>query len=366
VKELNYVCLPNDTSYGLTAFETCRALTNLGVKVNLFPINEYGLGASPEDHDFLFSLLKNAESFNVGAPSLRLWHAFDMALHAGAGNRFGWTIFELDQFSPRELAHLRSQDMVIVCSEWARQVCLANKINAKVARLGVDHKVFHPGLKTGNFPRKFRDSTVFINVGKMELRKHDIILECFESAFADGENVELHMVWDNRLLDQRAPQEKASWLKAYRTSKLADRITLYDWLPSQNDVAKLIANADCGVFPSHAEGFNLGLLQTLACGTLAIATDYSAHTEFCTVGNTMLIDVLDTEEAYDGVWFKGGAGNWAKFGVAENEQLINYMRYVHQQKQSGANMVNDIGAEDAKQFTWENTAKKLMEIINEN
>ena len=48
--------------------------------------------------------------------------------------------------------------------------------------------------------------------------------------------------------------------------------------------------ADCGLFPARAEGWNLELLEMMACGKQVIATNYSAHTEFCTKENSILIE----------------------------------------------------------------------------
>ena len=89
-----------------------------------------------------------------------------MSQFVGSGTRAGFPIFELDTFTELEKAHLSQLDSLIVCSDWARKVCLENGVvgdNSRpvisVAPLGVDGQVFKPHLST-------RKTTVFFNCGK--------------------------------------------------------------------------------------------------------------------------------------------------------------------------------------------------------
>ena len=63
-----------------------------------------------------------------------------------------------------------------------------------------------------------------------------------------------------------------------------------------------MAGADCGVFLSRAEGWNLGLLEMMAMGKPVITTNYSGHTEFATPANALLVEVPEVEPAKDGVF----------------------------------------------------------------
>ena len=85
-------------------------------------------------------------------------------------------------------------------------------------------------------------------------------------------------------------------------------------------VYNIMSQVDCGVFPSRGEGWNLELLEMMSAGKHVVATDYSAHTEFCTKENSGLVSISDVEPAFDGKWFFG-QGNWAKISAHENESL---------------------------------------------
>ena len=120
--------------------------------------------------------------------------------------------------------------------------------------------------------------------------------------------------------------------------------------------------ADCGVFPSRAEGWNLEAIEMLACGKELIATDYSAHTEFCTDENSRLIQIEEKETAYDGIWFHG-QGSWAAINPLQVEQLVEHMRAVHKKKQETGKIYNENGVETAKKFNWKKTADVILENI---
>jgi glycosyltransferase involved in cell wall biosynthesis len=360
MESINLVCCPNFTSFGISATNIIKQLTAKGVRVNLFPIHMEGIEAYPEDHELLRQCMTNAQLFDYKAPSVRIWHQHDLGMHAGRGLRVGYPIFELDSFNEIEKHHLQMQERIIVCSQWAKEIIGRNGIDVptEVVPLGVDSSVFYPNRSRPS------DNTSFYACGKKELRKaHDVILKCFERAFSASDKVELHLFWANRILQHRNPEEDRSWNSYYKNSKLSSKIHLYDWVPSQSELADRIRPLDCCIAISRAEGFDLPLLESFAMGKQAIVTDSSAHTEFATSGNSMLVSVDETELAMDGIWFFG-SGNWSKLGPKQENQITEYMKEVHFKKQSGDTLFNTEGLETSRRLTWSNTADKLIEAIS--
>jgi hypothetical protein len=94
-------------------------------------------------------------------------------------------------------------------------------------------------------------------------------------------------------------------------------------------------------------------------GKPTIATNYSAHTEFCTSDNCYLVNIDETEKAFDGKAFQG-QGNWAKLGKNQIENIIEHMRYVYKNRI----MANPYGIETAKKYSWENAAQQLVRCIS--
>ena len=142
---------------------------------------------------------------------------------------------------------------------------------------------------------------------------------------------------------------------------MGNRVKIIPKQKSQISVADIMKSTDCGVFPARAEGWNLELLEMMACGKHVIATDYSGHTEFCDDDNCMLIETDTLEEANDEKWFTG-QGEWAHIGDKQIDLIAAYMRDIHALKQGGHLEENAIGVETAKRFSWENSAKQIMSI----
>jgi hypothetical protein len=201
---------------------------------------------------------------------------------------------------------------------------------------------------------------VFLNVGKWEVRKgHEVLIHAFNHCFSEADHVELWMMTEYLELP---PEDKQRWHKLYLDSKLgrAGKIKILPPVASHVELAGIMRSASCGVFPSLAEGFNLELLETMACGRPVIATNYSAHTEYCNPANALLIETPRLVPAYDGRWHFGKQGNWAAWEHSQTDQLCDYLRHVYQLHAHG-DIVNQNGVETGRKLTWDNTTTRIME-----
>ncbi len=255
-----------------------------------------------------------------------------------------------------EKAELKAMHTVCVCSQWAKGVVLENcpeipQFAIPVVPLGVDRTIFHE--RAGEPDSAW---TTFLNIGKWEYRKgHDIIAEAFSLAFEPRDRVRLWMMNHNPFLSETQINE---WENLYRDSPMGDKISFLPRVQTHGEVAKIMAEADCGVFPARAEGWNLELLEMMSMGKQVITTEYAAHTEFCDGANAHLIEVEGLEPAYDGVFFGDDTvGSWAKLGQNQQDMLVEHLRYVHKNKG-----VNTEGIKTAKEFSWENAAKRIIEL----
>lgn len=351
--ELSIICPINSLGYGVASLHIIDELMNLGAKVNLFPIGRSE--CHPRHQQNIRQALLNSDTFYVDAKCVRIWHQHDMSMFVGHGEHIGFPIFELDTFTPKEKHHLSTCDRLFVCSHWAKDIIEKNGIDVpvNVVPLGVDNDVFQPKLSK-------RKPTVFLNVGKWEKRKgHDKLCDAFNLAFTPDDNVELWMMCENPFL---TPEQTQEWKDKYTNTPLGDKIRFVPRVESDTEVAEIMRQADCGVFLSRAEGWNLDALEMLACGKQVIATNYSAHTEFLTTDNSFLLSIENLEVAYDGIWFHN-QGYWAEITKDTICQCINSMRLVHDQKQKGKLKINKSGLDTAEEFSWTNTTKRICDIL---
>jgi glycosyltransferase involved in cell wall biosynthesis len=360
---LNLISSLEPIGYGYVGRFILKELINAGVEVALFPLS-YHVSMSDDPRHPVKIGLANAGKYDPNAPSLRIAQARTQAEHVGRAKHVGFPIFELDRFDASETHHLKQLDTILVCSKWAAGIVASSGINVAVvvAPLGVDRSVFHEAIADGR-PRTQNlepGPTVFVNNGKWEWRKgHDFLLQAFCKAFTPSDNIILKLLSRSYILND---QGNDAWARVFLSSSIGSRVQLIPRVASQGDVAALLAECDCGVFPSRAEGWNLGLLECMSVGLNVIATNYSAHTEFVEPANCRFIDIDDTEPppAGDLVW---GTGNWGKLGPSQMEQMVHHLREVHRLKQEGSLLRNNAGIETAKGFSWHRTADAVLQAV---
>ena len=349
--QINYSAPLGTLGYGYTGYYILKNLIKLGVDVNVSPIGNPQLDMINE---FASSWYGNKPIFN-NAPSIRIWHQNEVHYRVGNGKHYGFPIFELDKFKPAELNSMNACDELIVTSEWGKEILKRNgvKPTAKVVPLGVDTDIFTPSK-----PSK-RENTIFLNVGKWEIRKgHDILIECFNKAFNKNDKVELWLLCDNIFLQDGGK----SWVDKCKNSNLAGKIRIIPRQNTHQNIKDIMDQADVGVFPARAEGWNLELLEMMSIGKNVITTNYSAHTEFCNNSNSKLIECDQLETANDNIWFHN-FGSWVYLGDEQQEQLICHMRNLHIDKQNNNLNINYSGIDTGQKFSWKNSAKKLIEAI---
>jgi glycosyltransferase involved in cell wall biosynthesis len=359
---INLMAPINQLGYGVAGLNILKSLQKAGHDVALHVIGGAQI-TNKDDEESVKRALKVATVFDKKAPCIKVWHQHDMATFVGKGKHIGFPIFELDTFSEIERHHLQSCDRLFVCSEWAKDIVKKNideyhscHYNINVVPLGVDMNIFKPAAISNN------DKVVFFNCGKWEIRKgHDILIEAFKNVAKIHQNVELWMMCSNPF---NTAEENARWHQLYNHPK----VKLIPRAETQSQVYNIMSQVDCGIFPSRAEGWNLELLEMMACGKYVIATNYSAHTEFCNEKNCGLIGIMELESAFDGKWFFG-QGKWAKIEKQQIEELttimLNFVEFKSDcmRSESGECPINKEGITTAQKFSWENTAKHITSYI---
>ena len=342
----------NQLGYGVAGLNILKALHKEGVEVSFFPLGQPQV-TNEDDAYAVRRGMRLAQTFDPNAPCIKIWHQNQMAERIGSGKFIGFPIFELDTFNSQEKHHLSSCEHLFVCSEWAKKVCLNNlhfgEHRVHVVPLGVDTELFPPA------PARQDNKTIFFNCGKWEIRKgHDILIQAFNRVAEEYDNVELWMMCSNPF---NSPEEENKWKKAYDHPK----VKLIPRMETQQEVYNIMSQVDCGVFPSRGEGWNLELLEMMATGKHVIATNYSAHTEFCTQENATLVPITDVESAFDGKWFFG-QGNWGKIDDEEVNLLTQEMNLF---AETYKGQQNTAGIETARKFSWQNTAKEIIKCLKQ-
>jgi glycosyltransferase involved in cell wall biosynthesis len=340
------------TGYGNASYNIIKSLKRQNHTVSLVPIGRPNI-ESEDQLKIIQECIDNQLRCSYDSPCVKIWHQFDLLSRVGNGKYYAYPFFEIDTFNDLEKHNLRMPDHLVVSSQWAKEIIEKNDIKKPISivNLGVDSEIFHP-IDVAKRPKNF----VFLTIGKWEIRKsHDVVIECFNRAFNDNDNVELWLVTHNPFLNNEQEKE---WINLVESSKLRQKIKIFPRLETQKDLAQVISYSDCGLYVSRAEGWNLELLETMAMNKPVIATNYSAHTEYCTPNNSYLVDIVSETKAVDNKWFNG-LGHWADIDDKAKDQIIDYMRHIYNNNIN----TNPSGVETATKFSWDNTANQLIRCI---
>jgi glycosyltransferase involved in cell wall biosynthesis len=367
--KINLTCPINiSTGYGHHCRNTLIHLVQNGIDVTLFPIGRCSTENKIEDN-IVSNAFHAQATFDSDAISLRIYQQFDLAHHVGSGKRIGFTVFELDSFRQQEVRHLESNDHIITCSEWGKDV-IFNKTSIpqeriSVVPLGVDTTIFNPHIPPfSSLLRDNKETFVILNCGKMEKRKgHDIISKIFSKAFNQSDNVELWIMGHNPFL---RPDEEQKWHQDIFDCKLSRKVRLIPHVQSHIDVSHIMNQANCGFFPSRAEGWNLELLEMMACGKPCICLNYSGHSQYINSDNSLCIKPRSLEVANDGKWFLD-TGSWASITPDVEDFFVEGLRSLYKSHKDGIIVPQAKSAlETAQTYTWENSVKDLIKVLEEN
>jgi glycosyltransferase involved in cell wall biosynthesis len=112
------------------------------------------------------------------------------------------------------------------------------------------------------------------------------VLEAFERVCNARPNDDLCLVM--KLKGGEMKSEHTERLHSY-ASRLKNRLILVDRLLSDNEIKNLLRCSDCFVSLHRSEGFGLGLINAMFLGKPAVATGYSANTDFMNSTNSCLV-----------------------------------------------------------------------------
>ena len=243
-------------------------------------------------------------------------------------------------------------------SEW-QKICTAeqgypiNKI--KVVPEGIDPNIFKPFFNAGSsgIDSCFR----FLLFGRWEHRKSTTeIIRTFLSTFKIDDNVKLVLSVDNNFaVDGFTSTEER--LKHYGWNN-DPRLEVVHFLPFQ-DYLDYLQKGNCLVSCSRSEGWNLPLIEAIACGTPSIHSDFSGQLEFAK-GVSWRVDIKGYKPP-EQMYGNNAPGLWAE---PDFDHLGEVMKYIYNNYDS-CKIKSVIDSDDIrKKYTWENAAQIALKHIS--
>jgi glycosyltransferase involved in cell wall biosynthesis len=285
----------------------------------------------------------------LDAPQVVYAPADRFAKNSGA-YRIGYTMLEVDRLPPTWVEQANAMDEIWTPTAWGAEVFRGSGVDRPihVVPLGVDPQHFKPAP-----PRtKLRDRTILLSVFEWGDRKGwDILLRAYRAAFRPQDRVLLLLKIDSRAPAPNPVREIAKLLP----DPSPPVGLLYNQPLTAAQLLELYASADCFVLPTRGEGWGMPILEGMACGVPAIATDWSGQTAFLTEANGYPLPIrglvpTDNRSPYyrDACWAE-----------PDETALVDLLRRVvadpDERRRKGAQ-----AAQDATLWTWQRGVDAIM------
>lgn len=347
------------TGYAMSTREILRALDGAGVRMTYRYV--YGPGtpfpvAEPQESaDYLLNVV--AQRGNSVRPPVAVVYGQGDVFRRNRGRRkVGFTMLEVDGFPANWVRQANRMDEVWVPSEFNRQGFAASGVKRPIHRipLGVDPNYFHPGIR--GFPNS-RGEFVFLSNFEWGERKEPwLLLKVFNDEFKAGEPVRLVCKIINKDREVHVRQEIAK----LRLKESGGKVSfLFNREFPYYQLGAFYRSADCFVSAGRGEGWDMPLMEAMACGLPAIATDWGAHTEFVHEGIAYPLRVRKTIPAVAKCPYYEGF-SWAD---PDPDHLRFLLRHVYENRNEAAGRGAAAAREMAQRWTWEQSAARILERL---
>lgn len=327
---------------------------------SMLKLAEFGPGKKAIDIDITYTVPQN----------------FPQRFLANSKHKCAIYNYEVTYWHPQWRKFYHLVDYYFPSSNFSAEVFCINGIPPEktfVIPHGVDTKIFNPNIPKVklNTKKKFK----FVAVVAPHFRKNiELLLEAYCEAFTAKDDVclvlktKVYKHSDGQYHMQKNPKGR----KAFEVvigdifKKLHKRhgknIPEIELLSGHVEHVASIYNAcDCHVTTTGAEGFGMPLLESMACGLLNIAPNYSGQLDFMNKNNSLLIDTtMRHAKPFEQYWTFNPK---SKIGQADKEHTKLLMRKAVDEYDSLMKKFKPNMEKIVEEFSWTNAAQKIVDAV---
>lgn len=282
-------------------------------------------------------------------------HNYFYSIDKYKNRKIAYNVWESTLYDDKFFNLLKNYDQFWCPSKWQKE-CIINQGYPKdkvfVVPEGVDVNTFYPEYFDYNFNLYKDNRFKFILFGRWEYRKATKeIIETFLKTFKNDEPVDLVLAVDNSDYANDGMKTTEERLKHFKIND--NRLKILHFV-NREDYIKFLKNGHVFLSCSRSEGWNLPLIEAMACGTPSIYSNCSGQLEFAegkghpvkVIGETSIPNSI-------GNYYEPDFDNLSK---VMRDVYVNYMEY----KNKALKESEIIRGE----FSWEKAANKAIEILN--
>ncbi|MEO8056196.1 MAG: glycosyltransferase [Acidobacteriota bacterium] len=348
------------TGYAMSCREILRACEREGIRAAYEYV--YGPGTpfvvreNPDARDYVLNVLSKRDAGR--RPKVSVVYGQGDVFHRARGRtKVGYTMLEVDGFPEDWVKQANEMDEVWVPSAFNREGFLASGLKKPVfvMPLGVDIDHFHPGIRGVRNPAG--DFVFLANFEWGERKRADMILKVFNQTFRRTDPVVLVC----KVINVNKTTDVIAQIEALGLSTRGGRIAiLHNREFPYHQLGALYRSADCYVSAARGEGWDMPLMEAMACGLPSIATDWGAHTEFVHEGISYPLRIRGLVPAdARAPYYKGF--RWAD---PDPEHLSHLFRRVVDHRDEAAAKGRRAAVEMAAMWTWDHAARRIAERLD--
>lgn len=315
------------------------------------------LQTGPEDVDCVYRI---CTPFRAGTDSLRTL-TFMVT-------EFGLSEGSFDAASRDMSFYTRGDNLIVAPSLWARDRVVdwgfpADRV--KIVPHGVDAATFLPATAAERQANRVAlglgdDDIVFLNVGVPTWNKGlDILLLAFATLRSQGHRIRLVLKDQKNVYGLSVDgivQELRRLHPGLAWTDVLGAMSVVSTNISREELRALYGIADCYVSPYRAEGFNLPVLEAIACGTPVVATRGGATDDFC--DDAVALRIGGVQHRHQDL--PGGVkGTYIEPDLSE---LIDAMAFFASRQSLDARRFADGRDRLLRRFSWESAARALAAL----
>lgn len=360
MNKLIYKGAMNSLSFGNVSYNLLKAMYKKEIQIAYFPVAEK----------------LNFESFDLISKEFQEWvvsgarnrfHVMDKNTHtfsqwhiSGSENRISpkqtlFTFYESDEPTLVEKSIVDMQDNCIFSSTHAMN-CFkeAGCNNVHYVPIGFDEDFCE--IDEDYLPDKIH----FGLMGKFENRKNTPqILKNWAKKYGNNFDYQLTCCINNPFMKV---DEMNRLIASSLDGKVYGNINFLPHLKTNSEVNEFMNAIDIDLSGlSGAEGWNIPAFNATALGKWSIVMNHTSHKDWANKNNSILIEPEEKVKIYDGRFFNENQPfNQGHMHKISDECMID----AFEKAEKNNRKKNKEGVKLQKQFTYEKTLNKILEIIN--
>ena len=345
------------TGYAMSCREILRALDRLGVRAGYeyvygpgtpFPVTE------PDGNgDYVMNVIR---ARTVKPEVAVVYRQGDVVLRNPGKRRVGFTMLGVDGFPHEWVRQGNEMDEVWVPTRFNQEGFRNSGLKRPIHTipLGVDTDYFHPGLKA--HPNPMGEYVFLSNFEWGERKEPWLLLKAFNDVFSAREPVRLVCKIINKDPAVRVREE----IRKLDLKESGGKISfLFNLEFPYYQLGSFYRSADCYISAGRGEGWDMPLMEAMACGLPSIATDWGAHTEFVHSGIAYPLQARRTIPAVAKCPYYEGF-RWADPDPAHLRHLL---RHVYENREEARHVGAAAAREMAQMWSWERSAARIAERV---